>query len=309
MWDLKAVRKGCTRAGIAVISSIAAMYAVIFIFEIIYTVLMIFGAVSGSAARLTVFTELASGFGAYAIAPLVMWLILRRMPCAAPEKRDVKPGRFCKWVLIAIGIDLGIAFISSIVITVFSMFFGGDMSGFELAADEPVWLTILITVIAAPVCEELMFRRILFKRLLPMGQMLAVMVSAVIFGLYHMNFYQFFYAAALGILFGLVMLKTGRLIYTIGLHMAINLLASVSGWLKALPVVYTVYIVCFYAAMAAGIVILIIDVIKKDGSLEAAAFPAINGNWRAVIRSGGMMTCFAVMGAAGLAVTFYLVFI
>lgn len=63
------------------------------------------------------------------------------------------------------------------------------------------------------------------------------------------------------------------------------------------------------SSIAAGIVILITDVIKKDCTLEAAAIPSMNENWRAVVKSGGMMTCFAVLGAAGLAVTFYLILI
>ena len=309
MWNLKAVSKGLTRVGIAVIASMAAMYGVIIIFEIIYIVLMLFGIAGGSATGLTVLTEIAGAIGAYAAAPVVMWLILKKMPYSAPEKKKASPRSFGKWVLIAIGIDLGISLITAMVIYVFSAAYGGDMSGFEMAADEPVWLTVLVTVIAAPICEEIIFRRILFRRLLPMGELLAVMVSAVIFGLYHMNFYQFFYATALGILFGLVMLKTGDLLYTICLHMAINLLASIAGWLEDLTAAYTVFVFFFYAAMAVGIVILIADIIKKDCTAEAAAFPSMNGNWRAVVKSGGMMTCFAVLGAAGIAITFYMILI
>ena len=59
------------------------------------------------------------------------------------------------------------------------------------------------------------------------GEGLAVVTSALMFGLFHGNLSQLFYAFALGLVFGYVYLKTGRLRYSIGLHMLINFLGSV----------------------------------------------------------------------------------
>lgn len=89
-----------------------------------------------------------------------------------------------------------------------------------------IWVNIFIVGICAPIFEELMFRKILVDRMLRYGEAAAVVVSGLMFGLFHGNFSQFFYAMALGCLFAYVYAKTGRLRYPIILHMIINLSSS-----------------------------------------------------------------------------------
>ena len=84
-------------------------------------------------------------------------------------------------------------------------------------------------VILAPVIEEYIFRKQLIDRMHIYGEKLAVITSALMFGLFHGNLSQLFYAFALGLVFGYVYLKTGKLRYSIGLHMLINLIGSVIG--------------------------------------------------------------------------------
>ena len=54
-----------------------------------------------------------------------------------------------------------------------------------------------------------------------------IFFSALAFGLMHANFYQFFYAFALGLVLGYVYYKTGRIWYSVVLHAAINFVGSV----------------------------------------------------------------------------------
>lgn len=89
-------------------------------------------------------------------------------------------------------------------------------------------LTIfLLTVLIAPVMEELMFRKVLINRTIQYGQGVSIVVSGVLFGLVHGNFYQFFYACALGMVFAYIYVKTGRIQYTIIFHMLINFMGSI----------------------------------------------------------------------------------
>lgn len=97
------------------------------------------------------------------------------------------------------------------------------------AMDDNLFLKVLCLVVLAPCFEELLFRRWLIDRMRPYGERLAVITSALMFGLFHGNLSQFFYAAALGALFGYVYIRTGRLRYTIALHMFINTVGSVIG--------------------------------------------------------------------------------
>lgn len=107
--------------------------------------------------------------------------------------------------------------------------FSGKTSNIDLDAllgQEPMWLTFVMMVIAAPVMEELFFRRFLVGTLRPWGWKTAILVSGFAFGLFHGNLQQFCYATLVGMLFAYVYLKTGKLIYTILLHVAMNLLTG-----------------------------------------------------------------------------------
>ena len=52
-------------------------------------------------------------------------------------------------------------------------------------------------------------------------------LSALTFGLFHMNLFQFFYAFGLGLLFAYIYMRTGRLRYPVLLHGIVNFLGSV----------------------------------------------------------------------------------
>ena len=90
----------------------------------------------------------------------------------------------------------------------------------------------LIVVVIAPCIEEYTFRRTVIDRLHVYGQKRAVFISALLFGLFHGNLSQFFYAFLLGLVFGTVYVKTGRLRYSVALHMIVNFMGSVlAPWL------------------------------------------------------------------------------
>ena len=96
-----------------------------------------------------------------------------------------------------------------------------------LTAASPLWTNLLFCGILAPVMEELFYRKLVIDRLRRYGDLPALLLSGIAFGLIHGNFYQFFYAAMLGMLFGYIYLNTGKIRYTIAIHMAINLVGGV----------------------------------------------------------------------------------
>ncbi len=90
----------------------------------------------------------------------------------------------------------------------------------------PVYNFFALCVIA-PVFEELVFRKLLLDRISVYGDKIAILLSGIAFGLFHGNFYQFFYAALLGTIFAWVDLRSGKLTLPILLHFFINFLGSV----------------------------------------------------------------------------------
>lgn len=123
----------------------------------------------------------------------------------------------------------------------------------ETGMGDTSYLAVLTTVLGAPFCEELLVRGIIFEfslrafnpqcrplwkrrrrasaqdgAMVPWaapstwGIAAAIVLQAAIFGFMHMNWVQGCYAGAAGLIFGWVLVTTGKLRYTILLHFAFN---------------------------------------------------------------------------------------
>lgn len=89
---------------------------------------------------------------------------------------------------------------------------------------QPVGLMILVVGIIGPICEELMFRGIVFHRLKDwVKPQAAIVISALLFGIYHGNVVQFFYATCMGVMLAVIYDRTGTLWISIVAHIAANL--------------------------------------------------------------------------------------
>jgi len=96
-----------------------------------------------------------------------------------------------------------------------------------LVTETPLWLLAPVTVLVAPVMEELCFRKLLLDRMRTIDKPTAMLYSALAFGLMHGNLQQFFYAFGVGLILAGIYLRTGRLWYCILVHMLVNFMGSV----------------------------------------------------------------------------------
>ena len=123
----------------------------------------------------------------------------------------------------------------------------------ETGMGDTSYLAVLTTVLGAPFCEELLVRGIIFEfslrafnpqcrplwkrrrraraqdvAMVPWaapstwGVAAAIVLQAAVFGFMHMNWVQGCYAGAAGLVFGWVLVTTGKLRYTVLLHFAFN---------------------------------------------------------------------------------------
>lgn len=92
---------------------------------------------------------------------------------------------------------------------------------------------ILAIAIGAPIGEEIMFRWGIMAHMLRRNSSVptAILVSAVLFGLMHMNPAQVFFAAAMGIMLGILYWRSGNIIWPIILHVLNNSVACLQVWL------------------------------------------------------------------------------
>jgi membrane protease YdiL (CAAX protease family) len=86
-------------------------------------------------------------------------------------------------------------------------------------------LLILVSVILAPLAEELIFRGMLYRRIaLYKGETAGILISALAFGFYHYNLVQMIFAFVLGVLFALLYRRSQTLLVPILCHAAVNAL-------------------------------------------------------------------------------------
>lgn len=95
---------------------------------------------------------------------------------------------------------------------------------YDVIKGYPIVLMGIIIVILPALCEEFVFRQILFKGYVKQGvnTLLAAVVSAGMFGLFHMNFVQIPYAIVAGIIFAYGIKKTDNLWTSIIAHAIVN---------------------------------------------------------------------------------------
>ncbi len=170
----------------------------------------------------------------YGVGFPVFYAILCRLPrdTVQPEKMGGKS--FFGGLCVSIAAMMAGNYLSQFLILFFEQAAGRSLQDPVAAATSGTawWINLIFMGLLAPVLEELVFRKILCDRLLPLGEGYTVVLSAAIFGLAHGNFFQFFYAFALGLLFALVYVKTGRIRYTIAYHAIINITGGVlAPWL------------------------------------------------------------------------------
>lgn len=163
----------------------------------------------------------------YLIAFPLSAALMERIPkCGAPEKEIWGLGRFLLCLVLGAGLGFGGSLLGQLMAG-----FGADSANAEemtrMMMETSLWMNVSLTVVAGPIIEELFFRKLIMDRLLGFGQFTAILLSAFLFALAHGNFSQFFYAFALGLLWGYVYAKTGRIGYTIAFHMIFNFFGGI----------------------------------------------------------------------------------
>ena len=129
----------------------------------------------------------------------------------------------CKFVCLALGCQLFVSGVLSILTEYFPKVFDeyGDTIS-SILSGSPI-VVVIVTVIIAPITEELIFRGVtlhMANRHIPF--LAANVLQAVLFGIYHGNLVQGIYAAGLGFILGLIYQKFRTIYASILLHMMVN---------------------------------------------------------------------------------------
>ena len=168
----------------------------------------------------------------YLIGFPICCLILKSIPDGQKrEEENLTFGGFIKFFLISYFIMVLLNLFTMGFLWIVGNFKGSDVVNplENVISNSSVLATIIFAGILSPIIEEVLFRGVMLNKLRTYGDKIAIITTALLFGLFHENFSQFFYAVGLGMIFAYVTLKTGTIKYSIGLHIMINMMGGVIG--------------------------------------------------------------------------------
>lgn len=150
---------------------------------------------------------------------------------------DIKNGRIERrgqikamdFIMAIVG-GAGVSIALNIVIALTNM--AGKDTAFvevsDLITNNPLIVTIICAGILIPIVEEILFRGLIFNRIKHQYNFLAgLLISSLLFGIYHGNIVQGIYATLLGIFLGFAYHKTKSILIPVFIHMGGNTFVSI----------------------------------------------------------------------------------
>ena len=172
-----------------------------------------------------------------AIAVLAGYLMIRSVPKRESEKKSVAVSSFLKVLVICFAIGNVGNLIGNTFLTVWNTLTKNEVSNetMEIVMDTDPLMMILMVGLIGPFLEELFFRKLLIDRTRAYGELACTLTSAVLFGLFHQNFSQFFYAFGIGFVLAVFYYRTGNFFMTYLLHAVFNLISGVIASILSIP--------------------------------------------------------------------------
>jgi membrane protease YdiL (CAAX protease family) len=181
-------------------------------------------AIMDAASDMSASAGLASLLSMAAALPLFLVLRKGRLFTAdLIEKREtIRPGLFVKLFIVAMGAQFIFSLISTIIEQILGIFGVSASALYETSMDALLTPTgLLYAMLLGPIMEEIIFRGAIMKHLEQFGANYAIVISSLLFGLYHVFVYQ----AAFAFLVGLILAYTAHryaIRYAMLLHILIN---------------------------------------------------------------------------------------
>ena len=216
-------KKVFNRIGLAMLVSMILVNVIQIIF------FNIIGKVNQDLLSASWINYIALAISYYLIGFPVFYFMIKGLP-EGEKREDKKLGvwEIVKFCFISYSLMYIFNFLTNIFIILISIFKGSEVVNplQNIIEGSSLILTLIFVGILSPIIEEMMFRGIMLNKLRRYGDKVAIVTTALLFGLFHVNFSQFFYATVLGLIFAYVTLKTGTIKYSIILHIFVNMMGS-----------------------------------------------------------------------------------
>ena len=239
----------------------------------------------------------------YLIGIPLAFLVLRRLPKARILRRKISVPQllalFCVCQFWAATANVATMILTSLINLLLPAPAANPLA--DLLSNLSSLPAFVFIVVLAPIFEELFFRKFLIDRTAQYGETPAILISGLLFGLFHGNLQQAPYAVLTGFVLGYAYVKSGELRYSIFLHMIINfcswlnlqflLLSDSSPELGSfLTMLFGLFTL---GAFITGLVLFCIHFKKLRRGLQKASVPNFG---KLVFRNPGMILYFVLVG-------------
>ncbi len=196
--------------------------------------------------------------------PGLLYMLAARMPLGRVLPcRKVKPSLgialFILGSSLALMSNLPAGWLNDLLESIVPTVEGGGSGGIGINYAEPSVISTILYVVRTAVLpaffEEFVFRGILLGQLRRFGDGMAIVVSALLFGLFHSNMEQIPFAFLVGLVLGYILVRTNQIWLTIAIHFFNNAFACFPDVMKDLMprAAYNItYNVIFYGMFVLG---------------------------------------------------------
>lgn len=160
--------------------------------------------------------------------PFLIFLV-KKIPGQSPQQKTMKTGHFFIALMMCMAVAYSSNIVGNIITTIVGVFRGSMVENVNLliGSQTNLFLNFVIIAVCAPFYEEYIFRKLIVDRTVQYGEGVAVVMSGLLFGLAHGNLNQFAFAFTIGMFFAFIYVKTGKLRYSIAMHMFFNFYSGV----------------------------------------------------------------------------------
>ncbi len=215
------LKKQSNRLGWILTAMVGIMFVASFL---IYGVTNILSLTAGDNMRISVRAVLESLLYMCAfLIPAVLFYTLPHRDVCQSIGFSIKVTRYFPLVLFAfLGINLALSVLNGLFCQAIGIAQKSEPLDSHIQNSEIVLLYITSSL-APAFAEEVLFRGVVYTNLRPYGKSIAVLGSAVLFGLMHMSTEQFLYTTAAGIMLAVLYEMTGSVWSGVLIHMCNNL--------------------------------------------------------------------------------------
>lgn len=157
----------------------------------------------------------------FLLLPGIIYIVMQKRPLK--ETLGLNPLTWKQWLLL-IPLAICMVNITEFVNVISQLFVSNSVSGhmMDLTLQYSFPVMFFAVAIMPMICEEVIFRGLVYQGYRRSSVLLAILLSSFLFGIMHMNWNQFSYAFVLGILFCLINEAAGSFLPSMMMHLFIN---------------------------------------------------------------------------------------